>query len=152
MNIGLDGADIGPLGPMHWIYFPEDTTIFHRVSVPGNFSSCMVPKGCSSLQLEISESIHRPSKRETLIERCLADLIRIGVLEERDRKRLQVAQVVTLNPAYIIYNLTHRENVRTITTYLKKVSITSQGRFGEWEYLNMDQAILSGKKAADGNI
>jgi UDP-galactopyranose mutase len=151
VNIGLDGSDIGPLGPMHWIYFPDDTTIFHRVSVPGNFSSCMVPKGCSSLQLEISESIHRPCKRETLIERCLADLIRIGVLEECDRKRVLVSHVVTLNPAYIIYDLKHRENIRTLTTYLRKVSIASQGRFGEWEYLNMDQAIISGKKATEGN-
>lgn len=152
VNIGLDGLDIGPLGSMHWIYFPENTTIFHRVSVPGNFSSSMVPSGCSSLQLEISESIHRPHNQMALTERCLADLIQVGILEERDRKRVQIAHVFTLNPAYIIYNLTHRENVGTITTYLKKISITSQGRFGEWEYLNMDQAILSGKTAADGNI
>jgi UDP-galactopyranose mutase len=151
VNIGLDGLDIGPLGSMHWIYFPENTTIFHRVSVPGNFSSSMVPRGCSSLQLEISESIHRPHNQIALTERCLADLIQVGILKERDRKRVQVAHVVTLNPAYIIYNLTHRENIQTITTYLRKASIASQGRFGEWEYLNMDQAIISGKKAAEGN-
>jgi len=149
VNIGFDGTDIGPLGHMHWIYFPEDTTIFHRVSVPGNFSSSMVPRGCSSLQLEISESIHYPCNRETLIERCLVDLIRVGILEDRDRKRVQVAQVVTLNPAYIIYDLKHQENIRTITMYLRQLNIRSQGRFGEWEYLNMDQAIISGKRATE---
>ena len=152
VNIGFDESDIGPLGSMHWIYFPENTTIFHRVSVPGNFSSSMVPRNCSSLQLEISESIQRPHNQKALTDRCLTDLIQVGILEECDRKRVRVSHLVTLNPAYIIYNLTHRKNVRTITTFLKKIRITSQGRFGEWEYLNMDQAILSGKKAAEGTI
>jgi UDP-galactopyranose mutase len=149
VNIGLDGTEIGATGPMHWIYFPSESTIFHRASVPGNFSSSMVPNGCSSLQLEISESIHRPCKRETLIERCLTDLIRIGILEERDRKRVQVAHVVTLNPAYIIYDLKHRENIRIINNYLSQLNIIPKGRFGEWEYLNMDQAIISGKRATE---
>lgn len=149
VNIGLDGADLGRIRSMHWIYFPEDRTIFHRLSIPGNFSSGMVPDGCSSLQLEISESVHRPCNRETLIERCLSDLIRVGILEEQDRKRVQFAQVVTLNPAYIIYDLKHRENTRTINKYLDQLNIIPKGRFGEWEYLNMDQAITGGKRAAE---
>ena len=60
VNIGLDIPDIGQLGAMHWAYFPEESTIFHRASVPGNFSPDMIPDGCSSLQLEISESPQRP--------------------------------------------------------------------------------------------
>lgn len=149
VNIGLDGSDMGPLGSLHWVYFPEDRTIFHRASIPRNFSTRMVPDGCSSIQLEVSESVHRPCNRDTLVERCLTDLIRAGILEDRDRKRVRVAQVVTLDPAYIIYDLQHRENIRTITEYLSPLGISSKGRFGEWEYLNMDQAILSGKRAAE---
>lgn len=149
VNIGLDGPDIGPLGSMHWAYFPEDRTIFHRASVPGNFSPSMVPDGCSSLQLEISESVYRPCNRETLIERCLADLIRAGILEERDRKRVLLAGIVTLDPAYIIYDLQHRNRIRILNRALRELHIRSSGRFGEWEYLNMDQAILSGKRAAE---
>jgi protoporphyrinogen oxidase len=135
--------------PMHWCYFPEDRTIFHRLSIPGNFSSSMVPDGCSSLQLEVSESIHRPCDRRTLIERCLSDLIRVGILNDRDRKRVLVTQVVTLDPAYIIYDLNHRKNIRTVNEYLGQLNIIPKGRFGEWEYLNMDQAIISGKRATE---
>lgn len=149
VNIGLDGSGMGPMDSMHWIYFPEDRTIFHRASLPGNFSSRMVPDGCSSIQLEVSESVHHPCNRENLVERCLNDLIRIGILEDRDRKRVRMAHVVTIDPAYIIYDLKHRENIHTITTYLGRHGISSKGRFGEWEYLNMDQAILSGKRAAE---
>jgi UDP-galactopyranose mutase len=152
VNIGLEGSDLGPVESMHWIYLPEDRTIFHRASIPGNFSSDMIPAGCSSIQLEISESVHRPCNRETLIERCITDLIRIGILKEQDRSRIQVAEVVTLDPAYIIYDLQHRENIRTITSFLNRLEISTNGRFGEWEYLNMDQAILSGKRAAEGTL
>jgi protoporphyrinogen oxidase len=149
VNIGLDGSTMGPLDSMHWIYFPEDRTIFHRASLPGNFSSHMVPEGCSSIQFEVSESVHHPCNRENLVEQCLTDLIRVGLLEDQDRKRVRMAHVVTMNPAYIIYDLKHRENIHTITTYLGRHGISSKGRFGEWEYLNMDQAILSGKRAAE---
>lgn len=149
VNIGFDGEEMGPLESMHWVYFPEDRTVFHRASMPGAFASSMVPDGCSSIQLEVSESIHRPCNRSTLAERCLADLIRAGILRDRDRMRVQVSRVVTLDPAYIIYDAQRMDHVRTITRYLGRCGIRSYGRFGEWEYLNMDQAILSGKRAAE---
>jgi UDP-galactopyranose mutase len=60
-----------------------------------------------------------------------------------------VSQVFTLDPAYIIYDLNHRENIHVINEYLMSCDIISKGRFGEWEYLNMDHTILSGKEAAD---
>ena len=62
---------------------------------------------------------------------------------------MQVARVVTLQPAYVIYDMKHRENTRVIHQDLNRLGISSRGRFGEWEYLNMDQAIISGKRAAE---
>jgi protoporphyrinogen oxidase len=60
-----------------------------------------------------------------------------------------VTKVITLHPAYIIYDLKHSKNAQTIRDYLIRLDITTKGRFGEWEYLNMDHAILSGKVAAE---
>ncbi|MDD1746114.1 MAG: FAD-dependent oxidoreductase [Candidatus Methanoperedens sp.] len=149
VNIGLEGPDLGPVETMHWVYFADKDTIFHRLSIPKNFSPHTVPDGCSSLQLEISESVHRPCNRNTLIEQCLSDLVRVGILEDCERKRVQTTEVVTLEPAYIIYDQKHRQNIGNIIQYLTQLDISSKGRFGEWEYLNMDQAILSGKRAVE---
>jgi protoporphyrinogen oxidase len=108
VNIGLDGTDFGTKELMHWIYFPEDATIFHRISFPCNFSPSMAPRGCSSIQAEISESIYRPCNRATLIQRTLEHLARVGILQERDTRhildggRVRISKVVTLDPAYII--------------------------------------------------
>jgi|LQYC01.1.fsa_nt_gi UDP-galactopyranose mutase len=158
VNIGLTGTDFSTTEMMHWIYFPEEATVFHRVGFPGNFSPRMVPSGCSSIQVEISESIHRPRNRETLIQQSLEDLARVGILKKQEARltsdggRVLVAEVMTLDPAYIIYDHRHRENTRTIRDYLGGLNIIARGRFGEWEYLNMDHVILSGKNAAESAL
>jgi protoporphyrinogen oxidase len=155
VNIGLDGTDLATKQSIHWIYFPEESTIFHRVSFPCNLSPWMVPRGCSSIQVEISESVYRPCDRATLIQQSLEHLVRVGILKEGEARpasdggRVRVAEVVTLDPAYVIYDLRHRENTRSIRNYLRRLNISTKGRFGEWEYLNMDHAILSGKAAAE---
>lgn len=155
VNIGLEGTELGIDKPMHWVYFADDTTIFHRISFPYHFSEWMVPPGCCSIQAEISESVYRPHNRATLVQETLDGLVRVGILSEREARpvseggRVRLVKVVTLSPAYIIYDLKHRHNTRLIKEYLSDINIISSGRFGEWEYFNMDHAILSGKNAAE---
>lgn len=56
---------------------------------------------------------------------------------------------MSIQYAYVIYDLNHRKNVDTILAYLNSMDIYSCGRFGEWEYFNMDHSIMSGKRVAD---
>ena len=156
VNIGLDGGELPMNEGMHWVYFPEDQSgIFHRISFPGHFSPSMVPPGCSSIQAEISASAYRPCDRSRLVEQTLAGLVMAGILTEKEVRpvdeggRVRVAEVVTLDPAYVIYNVAHRANTSRIHAYLSTLGIRSAGRFGEWEYLNMDQVILRGRAAAE---
>ena len=155
VNFGLEGADLGAAQSMHWIYFPEESAVFHRLSVPRNFSASMVPDGCSSIQVEISESRQRPRDRSALVRQSLDGLAEVGILEKGDARpqeeggRVRVAQMVTLDPAYVIYDLSHRDNIEVIRGELGEHGITTSGRFGQWEYLNMDDAIVSGQAAAE---
>lgn len=50
--------------------------------------------------------------------------------------------------AYVIYDLLHRKNVDLIKNYLKKEGIIANGRFGTFEYLNMDAVIRQSKDLA----
>lgn len=150
VNIGLEGIRLGTDRPLHWVYFPEDRTIFHRLSFPHCFSPWMAPPGCSSIQAEISESVHQVRNKDSLISDTLDGLVKVGILTPEEARpvseggRVRVAKVVTLDPAYIIYDLQHRNNTEKLDAYLKTISIESRGRFGEWEYFNMDHSILSG--------
>ena len=85
-----------------------------------------------------------------MIDQTVRDLKRVGVLKQ-DARPL-VAEVVTLDPAYIIYDLRHGENTASIKEYLRGFDIVTKGRFGEWEYLNMDHSILGGKAAAEASL
>jgi UDP-galactopyranose mutase len=145
VNLAVQRQDISPY---HWVYFPEDKYLLHRISYPGNFSASMVPDGWSSITVEVSGSPSRqvPSGGK-LVERVIADLRDAKVLLAGEQ--VEVISTLTLKPAYVIYNHDHRKSVDSLHAFLKENNIYSCGRFGEWEYLNMDQSILSGKKAVE---
>jgi UDP-galactopyranose mutase len=56
---------------------------------------------------------------------------------------------MALEPAYVIYDHRHREHTTALKAFFRECDVLTRGRFGEWEYLNMDHAILSGKRAAE---
>lgn len=146
VNLAVEKPNISEY---HWVYFPEDEFIFQRISFPMNLSPNMAPTGKSSITAEVSVSKYKPLKinKDELIERVIDDLMSIEMIKERDEIILKDLRV--LNPAYIIYDLNHRKNVDSILEFLRENNIYSCGRFGEWEYLNMDHAILSGKKIVE---
>lgn len=143
VNIAVNKKE---LSPYHWVYFPEEKYLLHRVSFPKNFSRSMVPRGWSSITAEVATTKFRqvPPKK-ALIKRVISDLKDTKIISDIDR--IEVKSVEVINPAYVIYNHTHRRNVDSIHQFLREHEIIPCGRFGEWEYLNMDHSILSGAKA-----
>lgn len=144
VNLGIARPNISE---RHWVYYPEEEFEFHRVSFPGNFSPSLVPEGMSSMMIEISESPTRHIERKGLVRRTIKQLCRAGVLAKQDQ--IVHESTTEIDPAYIIPGIDHDSIVGELQAYLRSLGILSCGRFGEWKYLNMDQAILSGKHAAE---
>ncbi len=142
-NIGVDREAISD---KHWLYFPENEYIFNRISFPMNLSPETTPRGKSSVVVEVTYRGAKPDPEETK-ERVREGLIRAEILREGDE--LEAFDALDFKYAYVVYDLQHRGNVNLIQTYLNTIGLSSMGRFGEWEYLNMDKAILSGKRAAE---
>jgi protoporphyrinogen oxidase len=143
VNLGIDRPHISD---KHWVYFYEDEFPFHRLSFPGNFTPHNVPPGKSSISMEIAYSDLLPLDREHVAGRAIDALRMARVLEPDDRVEVVHAQEVL--PAYVIYDLDHATNVDVIRSWLAEHGITLAGRFGEWQYLNMDHAMKSGRDAA----
>ncbi len=143
LNIGIDRADVSD---KHWVYFYEDEFPFHRLSFPGNFTPANVPAGKSSISMEIAFSDARELDREGVVERATEALTKAGILRVEDRIELVHTQEIL--PAYVIYDLEHSTNVEVIRSWLAEHGIVLAGRFGEWQYLNMDHAMKSGTEAA----
>lgn len=143
LNIGVDREAISD---KHWLYFPEKEYIFNRISYPMNLSPETTPKCRNSIVVEVTYRGTKPDLNETK-QRVREGLIKAEILREEDK--LEVFDALDFKYAYVIYDSQHRRNVNLIQSYLKSIRVSSMGRYGEWEYLNMDKAILSGKRAAE---
>ncbi|MFH1379846.1 MAG: FAD-dependent oxidoreductase [bacterium] len=130
-----------------WIYFPEKENPFYRIGFHSNFSKHMVPRGCSSMYVEIA---HRPEKKPDL-QKILSDTIQGIRRTEIVRHEDQIIKinVVPLPYAYVIYDFNRTPAVDLIQSFLSKHGIISTGRYGGWKYSYMEEAILDGKKAAE---
>lgn len=145
VNLGVGREN---LTDKHWIYFPEDT-VFHRIFVQGNASPHCNPPGGFGLTCEISYSPEHPLSCEgqALIERCVADCVRVGLMRKEDV--LITANQVDMPYAYVIYDHARAKNVATVKAWLAEYDIVLAGRYSEWEYYNSDHAFIAGKKAAE---
>lgn len=132
----------------HWIYYPEDTTLFHRIFVQGNASPHCNPPGGFGLTCEITYSDFKPlpCSGQALIRRCIDDCIAVGIIRADDV--VAVANEVDIPYAYVIYDHQRSANVELIKRWLAEHDIIAAGRYAEWEYYNSDHAFLAGRRAA----
>ncbi len=142
MKIGVKRPNITD---KHWLYFPEAKFVFNRASFPMNFSEHTTPRGRSSILVEVTQR-EAGIDPERIREQVIEDLTKTNIITEEDE--IELCDTSSHKYAYVIYDLDHKKNVGIIHNYLESVNIIPIGRFGEWEYFNMDKAIMSGKKAA----
>ena len=144
VNVGVDRPAVSD---KHWVYFYEDRFPFHRLSFPGNFAPDTVPPGKSSIATEVAFSDEMPLAEDEAVEQTLAGLRAAGILRPDDR--IDLVHTERIHPAYVIYDLAHGKNVETIRGWLESQGIWTAGRFGEWQYFNMDHSMRSGRRAAE---
>jgi len=143
LNLGVKGPKISD---KHWIYFPEKEFIFHRVSFPMNLSKFTTPEKKSSMLVEITYRKDKELDIDEIKEDSIRGLKDAKIL--RENNKIEVCDICRFKYAYVIYDFNHKKNVNKIHSFLREKNIIPIGRFGEWEYMNMDKSILSGKKAA----
>ena len=131
----------------HWIYYPEDP-MFHRIFVQGNASPQCNPPGGFGLTCEVAYSATKPlpAEGQDLIQRCVDDCRRVGIM--RDDDSVRIACQADLPFAYVVSDHSRRERVETIRDWLRGQDILLAGCVGEWECYESDRALLAGRNAA----
>jgi protoporphyrinogen oxidase len=112
-----------------WTYYPEESSLFHRVIHIGNFLN---PKQNYS----ITESVGVKSYEIMKLEGEKIDYL------------LEPIDYNVSDYAYVVYDENYKANVSIIKDYLDEIGIYTLGRFGEWAYYNMDICIESAMKLA----
>jgi protoporphyrinogen oxidase len=124
----------------HWIYYPQEEIPFYRVTFPHNISSNNCPAGWSALTLEIGGRLDNVGKLEV---ECKQALINLGLLNPSERD----AKVVWdgLEHGYVTYDDNWNMARRHVLTWLREFGIICLGRYGRWEYSNMESALIQGR-------
>ncbi|MDQ3417936.1 MAG: FAD-dependent oxidoreductase [Acidobacteriota bacterium] len=151
LGVGLRGDQPESLLHRCWMYFPESSSPYYRVTVFSNYSPHNVPDGDGywSLMAEVCESPHRPVDRAALQRWTLDAMRRDGLIGEG-------SEVVSFwhfrrEHGYPTPFLGRDQVLQRIRPHLEDRNICSRGRFGAWKYevSNQDHSFMQGVEAID---
>jgi protoporphyrinogen oxidase len=128
----------------HWIYIPEKTIPFYRISFPGNINPANCPNEYSVITLEFGGNLYENSE---VVNQSKLALRQIGILQN-ERLDYELKWKL-LDCGYVIYDMQRQKTLKEISPFLISNKIFSIGRYGSWEYSNMESAIMQGKKLAE---
>ena len=148
--VGVGVARPDP-GERCWVYFPEDTAPFYRVTYLSRYSPYMAPTDHMSLVTETSHSAHKPVDRSTIVDETIDGLVATNILSEDDRDRIVDRTLIEVPMAYPIPTLRRDGALATLQPWLMDQAIFSRGRFGAWLYEigNMDHSVMQGVEFVD---
>ena len=130
-----------------WLYFPEESSPFYRVTYLSNYSPYITPDENHFLLLtETSRSEHKPEDKNTIIDRVIQGLLNTQLLEPADLDKIASTYLIDVDYSYPVPTIDRNAALGTIQPYLMEHGIYSRGRFGAWEYEigNMDHSVMQG--------
>lgn len=135
--------------PDNWIYFPDKTIPFGRLSEMKNFSAKMCPDGKTSLLLELfvfEGDAMWTMEKDDLLTRCLPTLEHLQMLERRE---IIDSYLFRQSDVYPIYRLGYDQHLNVIKSWLDGFeNLLYIGRPGRFRYNNQDHSIEMGILAA----
>ena len=139
------------LGSNFSVMVPGKDIIFHRVSKLNFLGDCYGAKdGSNTLLVEITYA------KDSLLEKMSNSDVEKKIIEGLEdtkfidnREQINFMETRRFEYAYIIYDLHHKKNMNLIRNYFDNQGISLCGRFGEFEYLNMDAVIRHAKNLSE---
>lgn len=131
------------------IYIPDPKILPHRVCFMKYFSNNNAPKGCSHLIAEITvkpNSDLLETDDSALVEKVASQLENICGFSKNE---IISTDVQRIKYAYIIYDKDYLKNTEIVFSYLNELGIYRIGRFGTFQYINMDTCVEMSKKLAN---
>lgn len=142
LNIALGVRGPAPV-PEHWRYFPDPELPYYRVGFPSNHGR-VAPDGCHTVSVELSLA---PGRGDVEAEARAAEtaLARAGLL---DPAAVEVRRLTMVDPAYVVFDHPRALAVSVLRRWLASHGVALSGRWAEWKYSAMEDAILDGIAAA----
>lgn len=135
----------------HWLYFPEKKYDFYRLGFWHNISRGLVPSGGAAVYGEMAYVPTLVSKKsvEQKKARAAEQILQFVAKRESD---VSVNTTLELEHAYVIYNAWRQQHLARLLKQLVQSNVYSIGRYGEWKYASMQEAVLDGKRMSEAVI
>ena len=120
---------------------------FHRISKLDFMGGHYHKDGTATYMAEITyrkNDLNDKASDSELIEKVIEGLETIGFIDSKED--VNFAGIKRFKYAYVIYDLDHRRNMDKIKDYFTSQDIYLNGRFGSFEYINMDAVIRQSKE------
>ena len=130
--------------PWHWIYLPEPEFKTYRIGSPSAVYAPLAPPDTSTFYVEYS---HHGEVSKAQAERyAVEDLVRSQMVHSADD--ILFSRAVEIPHAYVLYDEAYGPAKTEILRFLEHAGILVAGRYGQWEYSSMEDAILAGRACA----
>ncbi len=140
-NLALGVAGEEPTD-QHWLYFPDVDLPFYRVGFTSNHG-VLAPPGCHTISVEVS--LDPDSDTSGVASAAEQALVGVGLL---DSAAVMVRMEKVVDPAYAVFDLERAGALGVLREYLEERGVILAGRWAEWKYSAMEDAILDGMAAA----
>jgi len=136
-----------------WMYFPENSCPFYRVTNFHIYSPHNTPKPWRqrALMTETAYSGYRPANGGKIMDQTIQGLCKSSLMSRKDIDNIVSAWEKSFDYAYPIPCLDRDRALSVIIPELEKRGIWSRGRFGGWKYEvgNMDHSVMQGVEWAE---
>lgn len=138
------------ISPDTWTYLPDRRVLFGRIHEPRNWSVEMAPEGSTSLCAEVfctrGDAVWARDDG-WLVDRTVADLARLGLVQPSQVSRAWVRRVTD---AYPVYGLGYERALASVNDRVAaEPGLHLLGRTGSFRYLNMDAVLLQAFSLAE---
>jgi protoporphyrinogen oxidase len=144
VNLGVKGEG---LTDKHWVYIPEKKYKAYRVGIYTNFSKHMAPPGMTSFYMEIAYQKKWPMNRKKVIDKAIEDMVEMKFVPKK--KDIVIVYSMDIDCAYVINDKDYSRSRSLILDFLKMKNVHSIGRYGNWEYSGMEEALRHGIVVVD---
>ena len=124
------------------VYYADPSFLPNRVSSPSVFSPNNAPVGYFSLQAEITfppGEDYLAFNDSYLIEHVHNGFVASGLVASSNPPIFENVQ--KFHNAYVVYTNDYKENVQFIRDWAESIGLIIHGRFGSFDYLNIDGCI-----------
>jgi protoporphyrinogen oxidase len=137
----LLGVKVEVRHPWTALYVPDLDLLSHRISFMCNFSENCAPEGHEAVMAEITtnpgDGVHELPD-EAVIDRVVADLARMGLVEPSD---VVLRRALRFEYGYPVYDHDYYRNVRRLRESVAAEGIRLLGRFAQFDYINSDVCV-----------